>query len=430
MGKGNLTSMNYLNIVSYQGLINWSVAHLLGNDLKFTNRYPLVRIGVLLIPNRNVISIKDNVKYKQVTLKTNGGGAILRGIKAGKDIGTKKQYQITTRQFIMSKIDARNGAFGIVPESLNGAVVTGDFPVFDVDKEKLNPTYLQLLSCTKPFIRFAQSCSRGTTNRQRIDVEQFLNLQIPLPSLEEQNDIVAAYKSSISLAEQYVQLATDKEDTIRQYINSRLGLSARLNKKSASKSLMYFINFQELSIRWDVWNNIHFSYNGEYELISLSNVIRMSSGLFLPSKSQIDGQYNVYGGNGKTGTHNKYCYSGKRIVIGRVGEYCGNVHLVDGEYWITDNALKVDKIYEGITWEYLAIALEALNINQYKSISAQPSISQNKILQLQIPLPPLNVQNEITVHISELKEQIKSLHILASTTKNVAVQQFEKTIFE
>ena len=60
------------------------------------------------------------------------------------------------------------------------------------------------------------------------------------------------------------------------------------------------------------------------------------------------------------------------------------MHLIDGNYWITDNALKVDKIADEVTWDFLAIALQALNINQYRSISAQPSISQTKILQLQM----------------------------------------------
>lgn len=90
MGETKLISMNYLNLVSYRDLFNWSAANLLGNELVFTKRYPFARIGVLLRQNRNVCSIKDNVEYKQVTLKTNGGGAILRGIKVGKDIGTKK----------------------------------------------------------------------------------------------------------------------------------------------------------------------------------------------------------------------------------------------------------------------------------------------------------------------------------------------------
>ena len=430
MGKVNLTSMRYLHIMPYQDLPNWSVAHILGNDLGFTNRYPFVSIGVLLKPSRNIVIIKDNVEYKQVTLKTNGGGAVLRGIKLGKDIGTKKQYRVSEGQFIMSKIDARNGAFGIVTEDLNEAVVTGDFPVFDVAKEKLNPAYLQLLSCTKPFIKFAQSCSRGTTNRQRIDVNQFLDLRIPLPSLEEQNVMVAAYKNSISLAEQYEQLSIKEENSIQQYISQQLGLSTIIIKKKTSKTLMYLTSLQELSVRWDVWNVINSCYNGKYELVSLSKVIKMSSGQFLPSKSQIAGQYIVYGGNGGTGTHNKYCYSGKRIVIGRVGEYCGNVHLVDGAYWITDNALKVDKINDSITWEYLAIVLEALNINQYKNVSAQPSISQNKILQLQIPLPPMEVQNEIVKHIEKQKTLINQLKQKSHDAPQKAKIDFETKIYK
>lgn len=430
MGKGNLTSMRYLHIVPYQDLPNWSVAHILGNDLGFTNRYPFVSIGVLLKPSRNIVIIKDNVEYKQVTLKTNGGGAVLRGIKLGKDIGTKKQYRVSEGQFIMSKIDARNGAFGIVSGDLNGAVVTGDFPVFDVVNEKLNPSYLQLLSSTKPFIRFAQSCSRGTTNRQRIDVKQFLDMQIPLPSLKEQNAIVAAYYNLLVLADQYEQQSVAEGYSIQQYISQHLGLSTITNKKDSPKTFMYLTSLQELSVRWDVWNIINSCYNGKYGLISLSKVIKMSSGQFLPSKSQIAGQYIVYGGNGKTGTHKKYCYSGKRIVIGRVGEYCGNVHLVDGAYWITDNALKVDKINDNITWEYLAIVLSALNINQYKSVSAQPSISQKKILQLQIPLPPIDEQNEIVKHVDEQKAMINQLKQKAQDTRKKAEKDFESKIFE
>lgn len=430
MGKGNLTSMRYLHIVPYQDLPNWSVAHILGNDLGFTNRYPIVSIGVLLKPSRNIVIIKDNVEYKQVTLKTNGGGAVLRGIKLGKDIGTKKQYRVSEGQFIMSKIDARNGAFGIVSGDLNGAVVTGDFPVFDVVNEKLNPSYLQLLSSTKPFIRFAQSCSRGTTNRQRIDVKQFLDMQIPLPSLKEQNAIVAAYYNLLVLADQYEQQSVAEGYSIQQYISQHLGLSTITNKKDSPKTFMYLTSLQELSVRWDVWNIINSCYNGKYGLVSLSKVIKMSSGQFLPSKSQIAGQYIVYGGNGKTGTHKKYCYSGKRIVIGRVGEYCGNVHLVDGAYWITDNALKVDKINDNITWEYLAIVLSALNINQYKSVSAQPSISQKKILQLQIPLPPIDVQNEIVKHVDEQKAMINQLKQKAQDTRKKAEKDFESKIFE
>ena len=101
----------------------------------YNERYPLVSIGQIITKSIKPIEIEDNTSYKQITLKTNGGGVVLRDEKLGKNIGTKKQYLVFAGQFIMSKIDARNGAFGVVGPDLDGAIVTADFPVFDVDGE-------------------------------------------------------------------------------------------------------------------------------------------------------------------------------------------------------------------------------------------------------------------------------------------------------
>ena len=150
---------------------------------------------------------------------------------------------------------------------------------------------------------------------------------------------------------------------------------------------------------------------------------------FLSCLNKVD-KYNVYGGNGITGQHSEYCFEGKRIIIGRVGEYCGNVHLVDGKYWVTDNALVVSKKSEELTWEYLAIALKMLNLNQYKKQSAQPVISQKVIGSLSIPLPPLEVQQEIAAHISDLKQQSKNLKQEAIKLRETALKEFENEIFE
>lgn len=418
----------YLHFVPLRSLVNWSVAHLLNRDLGFTKQYSFVKIGDLIQRSSELIIIKDDILYTQITLKTNGGGAVLRDKKLGKDIGTKKQYLAKEGQFIMSKIDARNGAFGVVSKELDNAIVTGDFPLFDVETERINPVYLYLLSSTKPFVQFAQSCSRGTTNRQRIDIDAFLGLQIPLPSLEEQDKIVAAYNATIAQADNLSQQAGDINDQIETYLKDAFGMENSSPQKHASGKI-YFMHSSQIT-RWDVWNVVSSNYSGKYPLTSLQNIIKMQSGKFLPSKEQKGGEYNVYGGNGLTGTHNKFCFSGKRIVIGRVGEYCGNVHLIEGDYWITDNALKVDKTTENVTWEYLTIALKTLNINQYRSISAQPSISQTKILQLQIPVPPLAIQNEIVEHISALRAEQKNLQQQAAELRLQAQQQFEQTIFE
>ena len=166
-------------------------------NLNYSKKYEQARIGDFLIKSRNVVNIEDGKEYNRVTVKINNNGVILRNTEKGINIGTKKQYRARAGQFIISKIDARNGAFGIIPNELDNAIVTNDFPLFDVNTKKINPQFLLLITTTKVFIKFAQSCSSGTTNRQRMDIDMFLNQKIPLPKLDEQNNIVKDYNNKL-----------------------------------------------------------------------------------------------------------------------------------------------------------------------------------------------------------------------------------------
>jgi len=195
-----LNTKIYLKTTRLKVLENWSVRYLLESNFSYNDNFELMPIGSFLIKSRFKILIEDEKTYQRVTVKINNNGVVPRDTEIGKNIGTKQQYLIKTGQFLMSKIDARNGAFGLVPENLEGAIVTNDFPVFDIDHSVINPEFLVLITTTKEFIKFAQSCSSGTTNRQRIDIDMFLNVNIPLPSLPEQNRIVEAYNEKIKLA--------------------------------------------------------------------------------------------------------------------------------------------------------------------------------------------------------------------------------------
>ncbi|MBI3462193.1 MAG: restriction endonuclease subunit S [Planctomycetes bacterium] len=115
----------------------------------------------------------------------------MRRIATGAEIGPLRRFQVSRGQFIVSRIDARNGAMGIIPQELDGAVVTNDFPAFDADPDRLEPPFLGWLSRTRGFVDMCRSASEGTTNRVRLKENRFLHLQIPLPSLAEQRRIVA-----------------------------------------------------------------------------------------------------------------------------------------------------------------------------------------------------------------------------------------------
>ena len=193
MGRDMLNEMKYISTIQFSGLFNWSVQYLNDSKIAFSKAYPMMRIGEFLKRNKTAVSIEDDKTYKRATIKVRNGGIFLRDEEKGSNIGTKNQFLISKGQFLLSKIDARNGAFGVVPDVLDGGVITGNFWTFDVDYTIINPHYLTLLTTTQAFVSFCEQASNGTTNRHYMQEPLFLNIKVPVPSLEEQNKLVEAY---------------------------------------------------------------------------------------------------------------------------------------------------------------------------------------------------------------------------------------------
>ena len=156
---------------------------------------PELRVGDFLTRRKEVVQIEDDRNYRQVTIGLNHGGVRLRGVKPGAEIGTKRQYLTRADDFILSRIDARNAAFGIVPDSLDGAAITNDFWSFEIDRKQVDPDYFYLLSQTDAFLDACVRSSTGTTNRQRIQAEFFLDYVFSVPTLADQVRAVERYRS-------------------------------------------------------------------------------------------------------------------------------------------------------------------------------------------------------------------------------------------
>lgn len=152
--------------------------------------WPMVPLGEVHTRNEQIAAISPKEKYREITVRLWGKGVVLRREVAGAGISGRR-FRVSANQFILSRIDARNGAMGIVPAELDGAVVTNDFPTFNANPSRLLPAFLGWLSKTPGFIDACRSASEGTTNRVRLKEDRFLRLTIPLPPLEEQQRIVA-----------------------------------------------------------------------------------------------------------------------------------------------------------------------------------------------------------------------------------------------
>lgn len=151
---------------------------------------PTVRLGEFLHQRLNPIVIQDDVEYTRPRVQLHFRGAKVRDRVQGSSIGTKSQTVMRTGDLIVSRIDARNGAMAIVPSELDGAVATNDFPVFEIDAERVVAAYLRYCLFQPSMIAVYENLSRGSTNRRRLKVDRFLAMEIPLPmDLERQIEI-------------------------------------------------------------------------------------------------------------------------------------------------------------------------------------------------------------------------------------------------
>ncbi|MCH7614750.1 MAG: restriction endonuclease subunit S [Nitrospinae bacterium] len=133
---------------------------------------------------------------------------------------------VRENQFILSRIDARNGAFGLIPDSLDGAIVSNDFPVFNLDKAQIDPFFLNWMSKTNNFVDLCIAASEGTTNRVRLQEDRFLAIPIPLPPLPEQKRIVARIEALATKVEEVNGLKKDvAEETEALVVSTHLKLS-------------------------------------------------------------------------------------------------------------------------------------------------------------------------------------------------------------
>ncbi len=129
--------------------------------LDLQKEYNNIPIGRVLIPHDEIVEINPDETYKQVKVRMEHKGVLLRGMIKGNEIGSK-QFLANENDFIISKIDARNGAMGMIPAELDGVVVTNDFPLFSFSDE-VNPKFFYYFSNT---FYFDDSCKKQAKEQQ------------------------------------------------------------------------------------------------------------------------------------------------------------------------------------------------------------------------------------------------------------------------
>ncbi|PPD33134.1 MAG: type I restriction endonuclease [Methylomonas sp.] len=161
-----------------------------------------------------------------------------------------------------------------------------------------------------------------------------------------------------------------------------------------------------------------------WEWVRLGQIINISSGDGLTSTMMNSaGDIPVYGGNGVTGYHDKANVTTPTLVIGRVGYYCGSVHITPESAWVTDNAFVTTFSKNNIYLNFLNWLLKGTNLKENENATAQPVISGRKVYPIVVGLPPKNEQHRIVAKLDELMTLCDTLksHIAAAQTTQLQI---------
>ena len=117
----------------------------------------------------------------------------------------------------------------------------------------------------------------------------------------------------------------------------------------------------------------------------------------------------VYGGNGVTGYATEPLLESSTITIGRVGEYCGAVHLTPQQSWVTDNALYINNKVSDFNLRFMYYLLSFCDLSKLRKKGGQPLVSQKPIMELEVALPPLEEQAKIARIMDSASKKISAL---------------------
>lgn len=344
-----------------------------------------------------------------------------------------KRCHIFPRDLLLS-IMASVGAASIVPE--NFPICTANRAIGILrrkSKSKFSTEYLQVLLNTNIGLSLFEIEKKGGI-QQRLNLSDIANVSLPCPDLEIQNKIVDIYQYASLQKLQKEGQAKELLQNIDTYILDELGIKLPIRDNTYSKRT-FEVKWSEVSgDRFDAFSFFNSAIKiegGIYKNKKLRELATVNKGQSITSSNVIEGEYPVIAG-GKTSpySHNEYNYDGKTITISASGAYSGYVWYHNQPIFASDCAV-IKSIDENIiSMDFLSeiLKLKQTEIYGLQQGAGQPHVYPSDLIKLNIPVPPIDIQEKITTHIFELREKAKQLETEAKEVLANAKQEIEKMI--
>lgn len=442
----------YIKFIPFSNFNLWDVKRYYNKtNLKFEN---VVTLSDILIPCRKPVTKAEMIKNKwQIISKINFGGELF--LRDFEEINTYKGNLnlVPDNAIIYSKINVRHGCIYYHEKGKIPFGVSSEYPTYTFDETKISGKFLHKILRSDAFKKLLNTKTSGIS-KARVKQDEFLDIQIPLPSLNEQESIINSYLQKTERAKKAKAETGSLEEEIEKYLFDALGY--KIKPSTASKKKGNYLRVIDYSVidKWgaDQNNSKELILTKSFEIKKIKDICSVSSG-GTPSRDR------------------KEYYTGNIPWI-KTGEVVNDV-IYDTEEKITKEAIENSsaKIYpkgsliiamygQGLTrgrtaklgidastnqacavlfninnkiiltdflWIYLMG--EYNRLRELASGNNQPNLNAQMIKDYNVIIPPISTQEEIIKKYIFLKSKVKLIEDEFEKLTSIAELEFEKQIF-
>jgi type I restriction enzyme S subunit len=184
-----------------------------------------VPLGEVLRLDQHPVDVVVTQKYPSCGVLNRGRGLFDKGITEGSDTSYTRLFRLSAGQIVYSKLFGWEGAVALVPAEFDGYFVSSEFPTFAPDPDRVAPGFLEHFLKSNQFTEdMARSTNGLGQRRQRVNIDAFLRILVPLPPTSDQ-DRIAAHLSALTVRASATRAGRLLELAQRDWLGDELAVS-------------------------------------------------------------------------------------------------------------------------------------------------------------------------------------------------------------
>ncbi|MEH0304577.1 restriction endonuclease subunit S [Campylobacter coli] len=379
-----------------------------GWEVKKLEEIANIKGGKRLPKGENLLDNNTKFAYIRVADFQDNGTINLQNIKFINEntYNVLKNYKIYDDNLYVS-IAGTIGKSGIIPKELNGAILTENAVKLEYIQNNISNKFMYFFTLSSSFKTQIQTSTKIVA-QPKLAITRLKQIEIPLPPLKEQERIVGILDESFAKIDESIKILEQDLLNLDELMQSALQKAFNPLKDNVKENYKL-----PQSWEWKSLGEIGEIITGTTPSKNNPNFYGNEYPLFKPSDLNGDIIIKYASDNlSKLGFDNARNLPKDTILVVCIGASIGKVGLsgVNGSCNQQINAIIPNSAFTSKYLFFVCLSNYFQTIlKKNASQTTLPIINKTEFSKLQIPLPPIKEQEQITSHLDELSSHVKNL---------------------